>query len=71
MQHLIVQRVLLPFITDFITKLLTRDNFAVWLDKLFDIVEEAIADSKTKTDDLVALPLLNQLRALMNVPDND
>ena len=71
MQSYIIKGFILPFIMDFISKLLTRDNFKVWADRIFDLMEDAVKDSKTKTDDMIALPVIEHMRAILNVPDND
>ena len=69
MKQTIIEKIVLPFLTDFITKLLTQENFKVWGDKLFDIVEQAIADSETKLDDTFALPVVQRFRELLSIPD--
>lgn len=40
-------------------------------DKALDVVEEAAADSSTKIDDVVVLPLCKTLRAAFDIADND
>lgn len=41
------------------------------VDGLLDVVETAIAESETKIDDTVLLPLIELIRRTFNVPDND
>ena len=41
------------------------------VDSLLDIIEDAVADSPNEYDDLIVLPLVNQLRIALDVPDND
>ena len=41
------------------------------VDGLLDVAETAIAESETKIDDTVLLPLIELIRRTFNVPDND
>lgn len=63
-------RILLPII-EAVLGMLTPDLLRDVLDKLFDAVEDAIANSETKLDDAVLLPLITTARAAFNIPDND
>jgi hypothetical protein len=40
-------------------------------DCMLDVIEDAIADSETKTDDRFVLPLIKVLRATLDIPDGD
>lgn len=54
-----------------IDELLKVENIQVYGDKLLDFVEDAVADSKTKIDDITVLPIIKALRLGLNIPDND
>lgn len=41
------------------------------LDKLIDIAEDRITNSKTKWDDITILPILKKIRDIVDIPDND
>lgn len=47
---------------------LLGENYGLWGDKFFDLIENAIKDSKTTIDDKF-LPVIEKLRDLMNIPD--
>jgi len=61
----------LPIIVEVIEKLLDEDNIKKYGDKLFDFVEDAVADSTTTFDDATVLPIIKALRVGLNIPDND
>lgn len=57
-----------------ITKILssvTKDVSQVFLDKIFDAAEDAIAKSENTVDDAVLLPAIEKIRELFDIPDND
>ncbi len=66
MQNLLIS-VIIKALVPIIQRLLS-ENYATWGDKFFDLIEEAIADSKTTIDDKF-LPIIQKLRELMNIPD--
>jgi len=41
------------------------------IDAALDVIENAVADSKNKIDDMVVLPLCKILRRTFDVPDDD
>ena len=51
--------------------LIPDDIMKIALDKLIDSIEDAIAQSPTKVDDALVLPILSALRVKLQVPDND
>lgn len=67
----IVLKVLMPIIIGMMEDLLTPKNLQKYGDKLFDFIEDAVADSETKIDDLTVLPVIQLLRQTLNIPDND
>lgn len=70
MQGLIL-KVLMPVIIGMMDDLLSVENLRKYGDKLFDFLEDAIADSDTKVDDTLVLPVIRMLRERLNIPDND
>ena len=51
--------------------LIPDDIMKIGLDKLLDSIEDAIAQSPTRVDDALVLPILSALRVKLQVPDND
>ena len=51
--------------------LLTKAQFVALVDTIFDFVEDAVQDSTNTVDDAVILPVIQKLRAVMDIPDND
>lgn len=41
------------------------------LDKMLDVIEDAVLNSETKVDDAIVLSLCNKIRAELDVPDED
>jgi len=60
--------VLGPIVDMIVGQLLTSENYGLYGDKLFDLLEEAIADSETSIDDKF-LPVIQRARTLLNIPD--
>jgi len=54
-----------------IGKLLSPENIALYGDRLFDLLEEAVENSETTIDDITVLPVIKALRQGLNIPDND
>ena len=52
-------------------KMLKPETVRYAVDKLLDIIEDAVAKSPNKYDDAVVLPLCVTIRQALNVPDND
>lgn len=71
MKSFILTNILIPFITKFIKELLSGENYKKWIDKLFDFIEDVVVDSETEFDDKLVLPIIDQLRVLLDVPDED
>ena len=67
----IILKVLMPVLMGMLEELLSPSNLQKYGDKLFDFLEQAIADSDTKIDDLTVLPVIKLLRTNLNIPDND
>lgn len=70
MRGLLIQ-MLLPIITGVVSEMLTKDNFQKYGDNLFDMIEDAVAASSTTIDDAIVLPIVKQIREVLQIPDND
>ena len=66
LQSVLIQQLLTVLITQ-----LSPEVLKMSLDKLLDIVEEAVAKTDNSLDDIVVLGLCSQIRRAFNVPDND
>jgi len=64
-------RMLLPMIAKMLNDLVTVETIQKYGDQLFDFLENAIADSATKVDDVVVLPVIKKIRETLGIPDND
>jgi len=62
---------ILLFVVEHLLKLLDEELVKIGFDKLFDVIEDAVADSSTPYDDAIVLPLVAKLRALLDIPDLD
>lgn len=65
----IVIKTLTYLINKIVEYTFTVENYQKYGDRLFDYLEELVADSENDIDDAVILPLLRQMRALLSVPD--
>jgi hypothetical protein len=54
-----------------ILSLLPQEKFKDVVDSILDVLEDKIAESENKVDDALVIPLINKVRELLNVPDND
>ena len=50
-------------------KLLTPDLVKSGLDKLLDVIEDAVEKSPNKVDDAIVLPLCKKLREILNISE--
>ena len=67
----IILKLALPIIMGIIEDLLKPENIKTYGDKLFDMIEDAVASSENTIDDATVLPLIRALRIGLNIPDND
>jgi len=51
--------------------MLDKETFVKLMDKLFDAIEDACADSANKIDDAVVITMIGKARELLGVPDDD
>lgn len=61
----------MPMVLKAIEEMITEENKKKYGDKLFDLVEDFVADTETKVDDTVVLPLVKAARTALDIPDND
>lgn len=50
---------------------LKSEDVKEWIDQGLDMLEDKVAETSNKTDDLIILPLITILRGAMSIPDND
>lgn len=50
---------------------LTPDIIRKGIDKFLDVVEDAVAKTPNKIDDVIILALINNIRTALDIPDND
>ncbi|MFA7188659.1 MAG: hypothetical protein WC117_01075 [Sphaerochaetaceae bacterium] len=64
---------LMPIIEQIVSlvvgQIVSQENFAKYGDRLFDLIEDTVADSNTKIDDALVLPVVKAMRLALNVPD--
>jgi len=65
----IIKLILIPFIQQFMEQLLSKENYQVYGDRLFDFIEEMVKNTETKFDDMTVLPAIAAIRKLTNIPD--
>ena len=58
---------LLPFLLAQLPKDIVKSG----IDKLLDIIEDAVEKSETEIDNAMVLPLCNLIRESLDIPDND
>jgi len=68
MQNLIL-RTILTFAMKFISDMLTKENVQKYGDKIFDLIEDFVADSETTIDDTIVLPIVAKFRSFLDIPD--
>jgi len=66
-----VKETALKMLVALIIKYMTEDRIKKWVDSGLDDVEDAIAKSKSKIDDILIGPVIKTVRAAFDIPDND
>ncbi len=66
----LIEVMLIPALMTILKEVFTRENYQYYGDKLFDLIEEFVKDTKTTIDDKVVLPVVAELREFMNIPDD-
>jgi hypothetical protein len=63
--------VMLKTLVDVVLTFASENLMKTIIDGILDVIEEAVQKTGTPADDMVVLPLINQIRTVFNVPDND
>ena len=50
---------------------LPKETIKKSADAMLDVVEDAVAASTTGVDDAVVLPIIDMIRRVFDIPDND
>jgi len=50
---------------------LPKDIIKTGIDKLLDVIEDAVEKSETEIDDATILPICKMIRDSLGIPDND
>jgi len=66
-----VKEKLIVWLVSMMMERLKSEDMKDWIDKGLDMLEDKVAETSTKTDDLIILPLIGILRGAMSIPDND
>ena len=66
-----VIKMFIAILTLMLDRLITPEMLQKHGDKIFDFIENAVADSETKIDDMAVLPIIKFFRVKFNIPDND
>jgi len=66
-----VQERLLKMLIEIALKRLSEGQLQEWADMALDYLEDKIQESETQVDDMIALPLLQLIRATFNIEDGD
>jgi Na+-transporting methylmalonyl-CoA/oxaloacetate decarboxylase beta subunit len=64
-------KLLIPILMQIVESLLTPENLKLYGDKLFDLIEDFVANSETEWDDKTILPIIKLFRIGLDIPDND
>jgi len=66
-----VKEKLIVWLLTMMVERLKSEDVKNWIDQGLDMLEDKVAETSNKTDDLVILPLIGILRGAMSIPDND
>lgn len=61
----------LTYLLPGLLKLLTPDILKQAVDKMLDVIEDAVSKSENKVDDVLVLPLCELIRNTFAIEDND
>jgi hypothetical protein len=60
---------LLTAVMPMLLGMVTKEQAKAFLDKMFDLIEEFVADSENAIDDVIVLPIIQKAREFLDVPD--
>jgi len=66
-----VQERLLKMLIKIALERLSEGQLQEWADMALDYLEDKLQESETQVDDMIALPLLQLIRAAFNIEDGD
>ena len=64
------EKVIMWAVTLFLERL-SGEDLKKWIDMGLDLIEDKVASTPSKTDDMIVLPLCKIIREALSVPDND
>jgi hypothetical protein len=50
---------------------ITTEKIKKFIDAGLDVIEDSVSATESKWDDLIVLPICNQLRKALDIPDDD
>ena len=66
-----MKQILITQLLNVMMAMLSPELLKTAVDKILDIVEDAVAKSPNTVDDTVVLPLVAMIRKTFDIPDND
>lgn len=65
------KQMLIQTLMSVVMQFASKEVMTAAVDGILDVIEEAVERSGTQIDDIIVLPICNQVREVFNVPDND
>jgi len=62
-----ILKMALPILMNIITEMMTTDNLKKYGEKLYNLLEEIVADSETTIDDVIVLPMVKAARLALGI----
>ena len=66
-----MNKIIIQQMVSLLLGMVSDDLIKKGIDKLLDIIEEAVEKSETDYDNIIVLPLCKLIRNTFDVPDND
>lgn len=64
-------KALLQAVVAVIATMMTEENMKLLADKMLDTAEDFVAQTDNTIDDALVLPVIQKIRSVFNIPDND
>ena len=64
-------KTLLALLLSMLEVMMTKENYQLVMDAIFDAIEDKVVDTANTIDDQLVLPVVKKIREKINVPDND
>lgn len=58
-------------IINLILTLVSKERYKEIVDKLIDVIEDAVEKTPNQVDDAIVLPLCSKVRDILDIPDED